>query len=62
MVSSDATVSLSVPHIVGEKGVYHNCQAKAAANMDKPMLAPLWAAGISVLLHLQFSLMFRPLI
>ncbi len=28
-------------------GIVSNCQAKAAANLDRPLLAPLWAAGLS---------------
>jgi hypothetical protein len=39
-----------MPHLCcaqGSRGVYVNCQAKAAANLDYPLLAPLWAAGLS---------------
>ena len=40
-----------MPHLccaqLGGMGAIRNCQAKAAANLEKPILAPLWAAGMS---------------
>ena len=39
-----------MPHLCcasGSHGVMVNCQAKAAANLEYPLLAPLWAAGLS---------------
>ena len=41
-----------MPHLCcaslgGQIGAVRNCQAKAAANLEKPILAPLWAAGMS---------------
>jgi len=39
-----------MPHLccaTGRRGIMVNCQAKAAANLEYPLLAPLWAAGLS---------------
>jgi hypothetical protein len=39
-----------MPHLCcasAHNGIVVNCQAKAVANLDRPVLAPLWAAGLS---------------
>lgn len=39
-----------MPHLCcveGHAGIIMNCQAKSVANLEKPLLAPLWAAGLS---------------
>lgn len=42
----------SMPHLCcvnfDQPGILTNCQAKAAANLEAPLLAPLWAAGFSL--------------
>jgi len=39
-----------MPHLCcvsGTRGIIVNCQAKALAGMDRPVLSPFWAAGLS---------------
>ena len=48
---ADTNKHHEMPHLCGgmwmAPGVLHNDQARAAANLERPLMAPMWAAGLS---------------